>query len=295
MHIYILFNRSVYKFKRKSFEGKVILSVFFHDPGKELFEQIIRWFLKEGFHFISVEELYDILIYQKEFPKGAVVLTVDDGWKGNKKNIADIADKYGIPVRIFLNTSPIINGDRYWVSYLREAQKAGITTLDINSCKKLPNKELQEQISIWRKKIPSLPESMSVEEITKAIDNGNVSYGAHTMHHPFLTSCTDQEAHVEIAQSGEQVAEWTHKKTDSFAYPFGAHSEREVALLKKLNYKIAFSTIPDYIQQNNVDLFRLPRFEVMDPIGFQENIYRMTGVWHDAYTKIKKAKRFFKA
>ena len=69
------------KIKQKAANGEFIISVYFHDPSKELFESTVKWFLKNGFHFISAEELSDILRNKKPFPKSAVVFTADDGWK----------------------------------------------------------------------------------------------------------------------------------------------------------------------------------------------------------------------
>ena len=47
----------------KATEGKIILSVFFHNPSKELFESIVKWFLDHDFKFISADELYQIGIF----------------------------------------------------------------------------------------------------------------------------------------------------------------------------------------------------------------------------------------
>src|SRR5690606_26052437 len=116
-------------------------SIYFHNPSKKEFESIINWLIKKGFHFISLSELKKIIAKDAPFPKGAVLITVDDGWVPNESNVVEVANKYGIPVTIFVATEPIENGGGYWWSYGNEAIRKGLIGQSINDLKRMSNQD----------------------------------------------------------------------------------------------------------------------------------------------------------
>src|SRR5689334_19448733 len=87
---------------QKSLDTECILSLYFHKPAKDEFEFTIRWFRKKGFKFISLRDLEKIINGDIPFPKGAVLLTVDDGWQTNVTNVAEVANRNQVPVTIFV-------------------------------------------------------------------------------------------------------------------------------------------------------------------------------------------------
>jgi len=285
---YLINSGKINKVINKATEGKIILSVFFHNPSKELFESIVKWFLDHGFKFISADELYEIGIEKKTFPSKAVIFTVDDGWKENKENLVAIANKYNIPVSIFINTDPIENGKGYWVSYLKHSQQKLGTSHTVGSIKKLPDTQRKKIVSQLVSSIELPREAMTIEEL-RSIKNGNISLGAHTLSHPFLVNCTKEDSKNEISGSKEKLENWLGTKVDTFAYPFGSFGEREIEYVKSAGYKMAFSTVADYITQENIGaLYKLPRFEVIEHASLKENICRMTGVWDETINLMKK-------
>ena len=287
---YLINSGKINKVINKATERKIILSVFFHNPSKELFESIVKWFLDHGFKFISADELYEIGIEKKTFPSKAVIFTVDDGWKENKENLVAVANKYNIPVSIFINTDPIENGNGYWVSYLKHSQQKLGTSHTVGSIKKLPDIQRKEIVSQLVSSIELPREAMTIEEL-KSIKNGNISLGAHTLSHPFLVNCSNEDSQKEIFSSKEKLENWLGTKVDTFAYPFGSFGEREIEFVKSAGFKMAFSTVADYITKDNISsLYKLPRFEVIEHATFRENLCRMTGVWDETMSKIKSRK-----
>ncbi len=57
------------------------------------------------------------------FPKGAVCLTVDDGWQSNVHNVVEVANRHEVPVTIFVSTTSAEEGT-YWWSYVQQARQA---------------------------------------------------------------------------------------------------------------------------------------------------------------------------
>ena len=268
------------KIRKQAANGEFILSVYFHDPDKKLFESTVRWFLRNGFHFISVAELNEILRGRKPFPTSAVVLTADDGWKNNKENIVAVANQYKVPFTIFASTRPIETGEGYWWSYISKAHEKGAIATSVSALKKVPNEERLATVAEVRKTITLSREALTIDEL-KEVANGNyVSIGSHTVTHPILSKCNDNTAAYEITESRKILEQWLNRPVTHFAYPNGDYGNREINTLKDAGYEIAFSTIPDYIRPGDQhNLYAVPRFDVLENISFAENICRMTGIW----------------
>ncbi|MEO8768965.1 MAG: polysaccharide deacetylase family protein [Ferruginibacter sp.] len=279
---FLIASGKVGQVKKRAANGDFILSVYFHDPSKKLFEACVKWFLKNGYSFISTDELAAIGKGEKSFPKAAVVFTVDDGWSGNKENIAAIANKYKIPVTIFASTQPIATGEAYWWSYIAAANKNGLVTQSVSALKKIKNEERVSIVNSIKTQLPLKREALTIDELKEISNNGFVSIGSHTVTHPILIQCSDEQAAFEIRESKKILEGWLHKDVAHFAYPNGLYNKREINFLKDSGYRTAYTTIPQYITVENFkDLYSLPRFDVLEDISFSENICRMTGAWFE--------------
>ncbi len=266
--------------RKRAANGEIILSVYFHDPSKKLFESTIKWFLKKGFNFITVTDLELIARGQKDFPKSAVIITADDGWKNNKENIARVANKYQIPVTIFASAEPISNGGAYWWSYIAQANRRGLADHSVTALKKVKNEDRLKIVEAVKQSLPLNREALTIEELQEISNTPFVSIGSHTVTHPILTSCSDETSRYEISESKKILEGWLHKDISHFAYPNGNYTHREIGFLKQSGYKAAFTTNPQYITKNNLsDLYTLPRFDILEDVSFTENICRMTGAW----------------
>ena len=117
-----------------------------------------------------------------------------------------------------------------------------------------------------------------------------ITIGGHTVTHPILTNCNDNESFYEIQNSKLQLEDWLPKTIDTFAYPNGSFSEREVNYLDQLNFKLGFTTKETYLTPDKLyadSHFKLPRFYIYEDGSLLENICRMTGVWFNKYHKQK--------
>lgn len=283
---YLILSGKVNKVTERAKKGEFILSVYFHDPSKQLFESTVRWFQKHGYRFLSTDDVAAIADARQPFPEAGVVLTVDDGWRGNKENIAAVAHQYKIPVTIFASTSPIANGGGYWWSYIAAANTRGLIPDSVHSMKKLPTPERERIVEDVKKKVKLEREALTIDELKEISRNGAVSIGSHTVTHPILTKCSDEQSSKEIAESRRILKEWLGTSVEHFAYPNGEFGEREIKFLKDSGYKTAYTTNPQYLTAEHFEnLFTLPRFDVLENISFTENICRMTGVWFNRNSK----------
>jgi peptidoglycan/xylan/chitin deacetylase (PgdA/CDA1 family) len=277
--LYIQFG-CVERAKKKIIKNQSIVSIYFHNPTFKTFNDCISWLINNGFDFLDIRELLKSKDHPLVYKKPMVIITIDDGWRDNLLNIVPIAHFNQIPVTIFSTTEPLIEGGGYWWSYIKAGIKKGITTCTVPFLKSLPNVNRLSILNHVKPLIHLDRESMTVEELKAIAISPYVQIGAHTISHPILPNCSDEIADNEICQSKSILEAILAKPVYSFSYPNGDYTERELILVEKHGYQLAFTTQPALIEPGiNMDLLKLPRFEVMDDASLDENICRMTGVW----------------
>src|SRR5204863_9351619 len=93
--------------RKRALSGAVITSLYFHKPTPSLLRRCILWLMKHGFTFISLDDVRDVLYCGKPFPKGAVWISFDDGWR-EQIDVLPLIRQYKIPVTLFI-PSGIVN------------------------------------------------------------------------------------------------------------------------------------------------------------------------------------------
>ena len=272
----------VKKAQKKLLNENSIITLCFHYPSKTLFESCVNWLSKNGFHFISVKELEKISKGEMAFPKGAVIITVDDGWKSNYDNIVPVAIKNKIPVTIFINPEMVEKGNGYWWSYIIEAKKQKLLDNAPEYYKHVSDEIRLKIVDDIAQQIQTGRQALTIDQVKQISENNLVSIGSHTVSHPILPKCSDEKSAYEILQSKKIISEWTGKEVTHFAYPNGDYTAREKDTLKHGGYTIAFTTNQRYISPEELkkDLYTLPRFLIQEDASLQENICRMMGVWN---------------
>lgn len=93
--------------------------------------------------------------------------------------------------------------------------------------------------------------------------------GGHTLNHPKLRLLSDKEIEKEIIQGKKQLEKIINKKVDIFAYPYGsvqAVDYRSIDVVRKANFKMAFSTLASHNVDMNEVKFFLPRININEAI-----------------------------
>ena len=279
--LYLISTGKVSDIVKKALNGDIILSIYFHNPDKKTIEFLIRWLQKKGFHFISADELVEILITKKMFPKGAVYISIDDGWRNNLSNVFVTAAKNRIPITLFATVEPIMNNSGFWWSYVDMGIKKGLNIPKKEFLKSINNEERIKVVNELRSSIIIRDEAISIMNIKTLANEKCITIGSHTYSHPILKCCNENDLQFEIGYSKKMLEKIIDKTIKYFAYPNGRHSKREIDCVEKNGYKAAFGTDPDYIlKRNNINMFNIPRFEISDNVSLKENICRMTGVWY---------------
>ncbi len=250
--------------------GKVTI-VLFHDISPENAE-IMFGYLKKNYSIISLQYFLNTY-YSGEWklPKKPLVITFDDGHKGNY-SLLTVIRKLNIPVTIFLCAGIINTKRHFWFTVkhqnysfydlksmsnqnrLTALKDAGYTTeMEYEDAQALNKKEIVEMAQ-W------------------------VSFQSHTLFHPFLPRCTTEEAEKEISGSKSLLEEEFGMNIYAFSYPNGDYSERDIDLCAKSGYRCAITLDSGY-NSADTDIFRLKRLSVNDTDDINELAVKASGFW----------------
>ncbi|MDN3686562.1 polysaccharide deacetylase family protein [Cyclobacterium jeungdonense] len=256
---------------REVFQRNKVSILVFHDIDFPTAEKSFAY-LSKHYNFISLEDLIAAIQNQdgSKLPKKAMVVTFDDGHVGNHE-LLPVFKKYKVPVTIFLCSGIIDTSKHYW--FLEELNKETLRYL-----KQIPN---EERVSFLRKKgfdsgkdYPDR-QSLSATQIEEMATF--VSMQSHTVSHPILSNCEDEESKWEITESKSALEKKLKKPINAIAYPNGSFTKREVHFTKKAGYKCGLTVKPGFnsIRSNP---FELKRLDPNDSRNINELIVKSSGI-----------------
>jgi len=105
---------------------------------------------------------------------------------------------------------------------------------------------------------------LSKKNIKEMISNG-MHFGSHGKSHLWFSSLNRKDQEVEIKSSINFLSSLYDKEFDlTMCYPYGDFNEDTLSLLKKYNFKLALTTIPNTYNKENHNLFKIPRWDTND-------------------------------
>ena len=214
--------------------GKVGILVY-HDPSPQALERHLA-FLSPRYRFVTLDALVDALRSGNwsSLPPRSLVVTLDDGWRGNRE-LLDAFARYGVQPTIFLCTGIVGTRRRFWWH-----------GLDAPTRHRLYRVSNRERLEILERDLGFDQTAESDDGEVQALLRDDleamrvaVDFQPHTRFHPRLPTCDDAEAEAEIAGSRADFATLTGGEGRHFSYPFGVYGEREVALVRSAGYESA--------------------------------------------------------
>jgi len=261
----------VFLFREVIQRDKVTL-LLYHDLSREAAEKTFTWLAKH-YNIISLNDFVAACKNpnSRSLPKKSLIITFDDGHVRNYQ-LLPLVQKMKLPVTIFLCAGIIDTNRHYWFTYSHpEISKSKL--------KRVPN---QERLRILRgygftpDREFQTPQAMNRQQILDIKDYFDLQ--AHTMSHPCLPRCTNEEAREEIITSKKVLEKEYGLKIDSIAYPNGDYSDRDIALAKEAGYQCGVTVDFGY-NTLDTDLFRLKRLSVNDTSNLDELAVKASGVW----------------
>lgn len=257
---------------RELIQRNKVTILLFHDISMETAEQTFSY-LSKKYNIIALNDFIDA-IYKRDktkIPKKALILTFDDGHIMNYEMLP-VIKKYNIPVTIFLCTSIINSNRHFWFKYKNQSISTG-------RLKYLSNKErlnVLAKAGFEQDKEFDKPQALQKSHIDEMKHHVNMQ--SHTLFHPCLPKCNNDEAREEIFNSKEILEREYQLVINTISYPNGDYSERDILLTKEAGYKCGI-TVDFGFNSIKTNVFRLKRLSVNDTPNINELIVKASGVW----------------
>ena len=281
---YLLYYIFFFKIKKETRKCDRILSIYGHNPSRNSFEELMKWFIDHNYHFVTLDELYAYLNGSELDTKKNVWLSFDDGWKSNYDNVFPVLKKYKIPATIFIATKGIQDGFFWFNKAFQNRQSPFYKEVQ----------ELWEMSNVDRIKIISKLEidikqrfTMIPKELSEMEQSGLISWGNHTHDHVMSDKCSENELKEEIQKCSSLMKEWTGDNVDFiYSYPNGNKDDLSIKVIKEMDFALAASTFLGSIH-HDTDRYMLPRNEFKDNASLMENILQSYGLWTPFFNNIK--------
>ena len=82
---------------------------------------------------------------------------------------------------------------------------------------------------------------LTVSQLLEAAKEENISLGSHSISHPALDQLSKDAMMLELARSKRILENFTGRKIQAFAYPFGNYNEAVIDAVKAAGYDAAFA------------------------------------------------------
>jgi len=243
-------------FLMKSCDKRKATILVYHDPTPENLREHLEY-LSKTYRFITLSTLVEAIQTRdwSTIPPNALVLTFDDGHKGNRA-VLDLLKAYRVMPTISLCSDIVATNRHFW-------WKNG--AMDVAVPKKMNCEEmflhLREIAGFVPEKEYPDRQALSLDELRAMTPF--VEFGSHTRFHPVLTNCDDKRCFHELADSKKFLEELLQTPIEHFVYPNGDYGERETRLVKTCGYRSG-RTLD--IGRNGVDAdpFRLKAIAIED-------------------------------
>jgi len=275
----------------------------------DLLESIIQYFIRSGYQFLSLDEVYDRIVTGFESSgKPFVSFTFDDGYLDNYELAYPILKRYGIPMTIYLTTSfPDREKTLWWYKLEDMILNSRTINFEYNKIKYSFHagtlEEKEKSYNDIHRLISSTPQEelgdiyaclfdnykfernymsllMSWEDVKNMSVDPLVTIGAHTVNHYNLRNLSPSDLEYELRTSKERIEEKIERDVEHFAYPFGSKSTaglREFEAVAAAVFKMATTTRGGNIfPEHKEHLCCLPRISVtwesLDPIEIETRV-----------------------
>lgn len=284
----------------------------------EYLERFILNGKKNGYRFISLDELHAILKSGKKPKQKCICVTLDDGYRDNVIYGLPIFKKHNVPFTIYVtncfpnrtahfwwywleekiqNEAKIVWEGKTYVTQTEDQQRVAYNAIR-ESLKNASQAEREKYAEHFFGKTKNEIErsanelALSWEELSELKKEPLATIGAHTMHHLSLAHQTNEEMMFEVKQSKTELEEQLKIKIEHFAYPYGSledANQREFDWIKKLGFRTATLNHPGNVfmkSKNTTE--KLPRYPLGNNTTDEKLTHYLNGIRHYAVNGWKK-------
>ncbi|NIS68858.1 MAG: polysaccharide deacetylase family protein [Proteobacteria bacterium] len=180
------------------------------------FRAVLGW-IRKRFSFLTPNEFL-------ESNKSGVLLTFDDGLANNYANVLPVLVEFDAPAIFFVSTQHV-GSPRDWLPATRNAVL----------------RHWKSEEFVPRDIAADFCDGMSRDQLALSARNPLLTIGSHTVSHPFLTQCSNEELLFELVESKRFLEEVIQQTVTLFAYPAGDYNRSVAETVRAAGYDAAFS------------------------------------------------------
>lgn len=254
------------------------------------FRSVVATLIRRGYRFLTLSALVDRLQTAASSDEKFVCLTFDDGFKDTYTNAFAVCREFDVPMTVYLVSSFFRNEFPAW-SFGLERIVAAQSKVELPWGGSFETVTRSQKYKAYRtlashfvvappKEVAKVCDALggrygvnflsigqrhmlTCEMIREMQLSGLVEFGAHSVHHAYLSGLDDTAAWNEIAQSKQHCEALLDREVHHFAFPYGdsaAFGEREIAICRTLGFHSAVTTECDTIRPSDrARMLSLPR------------------------------------
>ena len=205
---------------------------------------------RRGFEFVTFQDLE-----AGSRPRKPVILTFDDGYKDNHDYLLPILVQHRARAVIYAMADRSLRSNKW----------------------DIPTGEPEAML-------------MNDTELKTCNDSGRIEIACHGLQHRNLTELSHKELKEEVGRSKEQLEYLIGKEIVSFAYPYGAYGNREVAAVRSTGYQFAVGTENGPLALAE-DRWRVRRIVIFSGTG-SFSFWKKSSGFYNRYCRIKGKKDY---
>jgi peptidoglycan/xylan/chitin deacetylase (PgdA/CDA1 family) len=185
-----------------------------------------------GYEPVSLEQVRDHYVDGAPLPRGAVLITFDDGYRDNLRNALPILREHGYPAVVFVPIA-FLDGDR-----------------------PLPHEEALRSLGVHN-------ETIDWAELAE-LEAGGIRVESHGIGHRPVSELEAAEAAREIAFSKLRLEERLGRPVEAYAFVKGSLADyrpEHVSLVQQAGYSLGFTSVTG-ANGPSTDRYRLRRYNV---------------------------------
>lgn len=197
-----------------------------------VFDEQMRLLRELGYTPVTLDAVRDYYLEGAPLPRGAVLITFDDGYRDNLENAAPILQRHGYPAVVFVP-----------VGYLDDGRP-------------LPHEDSLRLLGVQN-------DTVDWAQLAE-LEAGGIRVESHGIAHRPLSELDPDEAAREIALSKLELEERLGREVEAFAFVKGSLADyrpEHASLVAQAGYKLAFTSVSG-ANGPGTDRFRLRRYNV---------------------------------
>jgi peptidoglycan/xylan/chitin deacetylase (PgdA/CDA1 family) len=264
----------------------------------ERFEEHIRY-IHRSLNPVSVDDVIAAWRHGRTLPRRSVLLTFDDGHPSVLQDAAPILEEYGLPGVAFVVAGMLDTVQPFWWDEVESLIKAGGTarrlrfTRAADWVQELKRMSNADRVSILSELRRSVPHVSATGHHLRAVDlirleSLGIEVGNHTRTHPCLSRCDPDEVDQEVRSAHDTLTQALGHPPRTFAYPDGDWDPRTAALLRQLDYQLAF-TFDHRLSDRRSSPLRVSRLRI-DSMASLDRLQIVTTGLHPAIHRMRRGR-----